>query len=337
MSALQLDSERRRLVAAAVPGGAVIAVALVAVAWTRLLSTGRAPDELGAIALGVATGTALATVTFVPFVVAVLFVVATPSRRVVAGSAVLVYAVGLVGTGWQYVFRGLSGLRLTILAVPLSNVVPVVAVATAVWIAYGGGFDRLAAITGEATHHPLFAQIADERIGPGLSVQRGLAAAGVGGLVAAGGLVAIGVVANLLTALGTPGATGPSTVVFVRSSVWNVGIPAGRLPRQWLFEASFLLAILFVTGPRLRVREFLKAVGVVVAVQSTVALLPMLIPPFDPVYILDPSGPVLTPLSDVVTVAGVAVAVWLAFHRGSAPSGPGRSASDARCSAPDSE
>jgi hypothetical protein len=56
---------------------------------------------------------------------------------------------------------------------------------------------------------------------------------------------------------------------------------------------------------------------VVFGVQSTVKLLPALVPPFDPVYLFGASGPVFAPLRDAAVLAGVAVGAWLAFHGGS--------------------
>jgi hypothetical protein len=191
--------------------------------------------------------------------------------------------------------------------------VAVLAVATAAWLAHHGGYERLVAAVGEVPQHPLFAAVADERIGPGLTVQRGLVVAVLAGAVGAGGLVSAGWAADLLGAVAR--ATGGSGAPFFAGR-WQMGIPPTRLPVEWLFEASFLLAVVLVTGPRLRARAVAAGVAVVVAVQSTVALLPMLVPPSEPVFLLAPSGPVLTPLGDVVVLLGIAVGVRVGLHDG---------------------
>jgi hypothetical protein len=290
------------------------AAALVALSWGRLLLTGDAPDAPGEILVGVSTGVILATVAFVPFLLAVLLVVASPSRRSVAGGAALVYVVDLSLTVGQALPNSIP-VGFVVLAVPLARVATFLAVATAVWLAFHGGYDRLASAAGEADQHPLFATVADRRIGPALSLQRGLVAAGLAALVGAGGLVLAGGVADLFRTVARSG-TGSAIVVFPRAQVWNVGIPPARLPREWLFEASFLLGVLFVTGPRLGSRDLLKGIAVVFGVQSTAALLPALVPPFRPVDLWAASGPLLSPLSDVVVLVGIAVAVRLAVHAG---------------------
>jgi len=75
--------------------------------------------------------------------------------------------------------------------------------------------------------------------------------------------------------------------------------------------ASFLLAVLFVTGPCLGRRAIAKAIIVVFAVQSALELAPMVRPPFEPVYLLATPGPIFTPLGDVVLLCGIATALWI--------------------------
>jgi hypothetical protein len=311
----EFDPGSRRLLGASALAGASIGVASVAYTWSRLFLNHRSLDRAGAILPGVLAGWISATVVSVPFLLAVLVVVAGPTRRSVAGGAVLVYAFDLLVTvGWTSLRGFPGGIELAVLAVPLARVVSLLAVATAVWLAYHGGYDRLVSAAGNATRHPLFAVVADSRLGPALPLRRGLVAAGIAAIVGAAGLVVVGGIADLLGALARVGTAESSIAVFSRDWVRDVGIPAARLPVEWLFEASFLLAVLFVTGPRLRLRDLLKGLAVVFGVQSTVHLLPMLLPPFDPVYLLGSPGPVLTPLGDAILLSGVAAAVRLGFH-----------------------
>lgn len=303
----------RRLLGAATLAAALTAVGFVALNWSRMPSTDGYPA--GDIVLGVVSGGALTTVAYVPFLLAVLIVVAGPSRRAVAGGAVLVYVFDLLLIVGQ-TFLTPVGIGFTVLAVPLVRVVALLAVATAVWLAYHGGYERLVSATGNADQHPLFAIVADEQIGPALSLQRGLVVAGLAAIVGAGGLVLVGGIENLLRAVVRLETAGSTTIVFRQGQTTSVGIPLARLSAQWLVEASFLLAVLFVTGPRLGARDLLKGVAVVFGVQSTLALLPALVPPFRPVYLLAASGPVLAPLDDVILLFGIAAAVWLAFHGG---------------------
>ncbi|WP_380678253.1 hypothetical protein [Salinigranum sp. GCM10025319] len=317
MSNPEADPSSRRLLSAALLSSVLTAVAFVAFAWGRLLLTGDAPSGFGETLIGVSTGVALSTVAFVPFLLAVLLVVASPSRRSVAGGAALVYAIDLSLTVGQALLNAIP-VGPVVLAVPLARVATFLAVATAVWLAFHGGYDRLVSAAGNADQHPLFAVVADRRIGPALSLQRGLVAAGLAALVGAGGLVLAGGIADLLRTVVRSG-TGSSVVVFPHARVWNVGIPLAHFPKEWPFEASFLLGVLFVTGPRLGLRDLLKGIAVVLGVQSTAELLPALLPPFRPVDLWTASGPLFSPVSDVLLLSGIAVAVWLAFHTGPAP------------------
>lgn len=123
----------RRHLGAALSAGVLIALIFVTFSWSRLFLTGRIPDDIGAIIRGVLTGWILATVAFVPFLLAVLIVVADWSRRAIVGSAGLVYLVDLLLTVGQTMLTDFSaGLKLIILAVPLTKVVTLLAIATAV-------------------------------------------------------------------------------------------------------------------------------------------------------------------------------------------------------------
>lgn len=319
----------RRLVGTALLTGGLVAVAFVGFNVGRLLLAGSSPGEAAAAILEVLTGGTLSTAWFVPFVLAVLFVVAGPSRRTVAGGAVLVYVVHLVLTVVRTIVIGATGgvpggdpgtvqrgIDPVVLAVPLPIVATFLAVATAVWLAHQGGYERLVAATGNADQHPLFAVVADEGIGPSLSLQRGLVAAGLAGLVGAGGLVLAGGIADLLQVFAGSGAAEGTTIQLTRIPARDVGIPLSGLPVQLLLEASFLLAVLFVTGPRIWPRDVLRGMAVIFGVQSGVNLLPVLLSPDRPLELWAASGPILAPVGDALLFVAITVAVWLAFHGG---------------------
>jgi hypothetical protein len=314
------DPSSRRLLVAAVFAGVVTATGSVASTWGRLVVTNRSLERAGATLPSLATGWALAAVASVPFLLAVLVVVVSPTRRAVAGGAVLVYVIDLVLTTGRALLSGVPArIGLPVLAAPLARVVSLLAVATAVWLAYHGGYDTVVSIAGSVTGHPLFAVVADWRIGPALPLQRGLVAAGLAALVGAGGLVVAGGLWDVLGVVARFGSVDGPPAVVTTDWVWSVGIPLRRFPRRWLFEASLLLAILSVTGPRLRRRDVLTGLAVIFGVQSAVHLLPMVLPPFEPVYLFGAPGPILTPLSDAVLLVGIATAVWLGVRDGPKP------------------
>jgi hypothetical protein len=210
-------------------------------------------------------------------------------------------------------------LELVVLAVPLSRVAIFLAIAVAAWLAYHGGYERLSVAAGNTDQHPLFAIVADKRIGPTLSLQRCLVVAGLAGLVGAGELVLAGRIGDLFRTIAQLRTTGQITIVASQGAAWNVEIPLSQFPEQWLFEASFLLAVLFVTSSRLSARDLLKGLAVVFGVQSTVKLVPAFLPPSRPRELWASSGPVLTPLGDAFLLFGIAVATPLAFHDNSGP------------------
>lgn len=312
------DPGRGRLVGTALLTGVLVAIAFVTFNLSRLFLAGGSPDGVSETVLGVLTWGTVSTAWFVPFLLAVLLVLAGPSPRTVATGAVLVYVFDLLLTvSRTFLSGGPHDIELVILAVPLPVVVNFLAVATAVWLAYWGGYERLVAATGNMDQHPLFAVVADEQIGPNLSLQRGLVVAGLAALVGAGGLVLAGGIGDILRAVARSGVSESSTtIIFFNKQVWNVGIALARLPVHWLFEASFLLAVLFVTGPRLWPRDLLEGMVVIFGVQSMVTLLPALVSPNSPVELWDSSGPLMAPLGDATLFVAIAVAVWLAFHGG---------------------
>lgn len=286
------------------------AVAVLAVGWGRLLSTGRYPTAVGDVVLSLVYAEGLTAVLFVPFLLAVLLVVTGPSPRTVAGGAGLVYVVDLLVTVGQSPAVGpFSSVDLAVLAVPLPRVATFLAIATGVWLAYHGGYERLTAAAGDADQHPLLANVPDRRIGPALSLQRGVVVAGLTGFLGAGGLVVAREVADFLQSIGHPEPTGVTRVVIRPSPLVDVGVPLNQLPSQWLIVASFLLAVLFVTGPRLEARDLLKGVAVVLAVQMPLALLAASGRSSRTVDAVAGTESVLSPLADVILLAGIAAAV----------------------------
>ncbi|MFC6726355.1 hypothetical protein ACFQE1_18705, partial [Halobium palmae] len=154
MSALR--SSQRRLLGAALLAGVSIAVVFVAFSWSRLFLTNGSFDGAAGVVLGVLIEGTVATAWFVPFLLAVLIVLATPSRRTVAIGAALVYGVGLLSIVGRTLLGGVPvGIEPVVLAVPLASVANFLAVATAVWLAYHGGYERLAAAVGSLDRHPL--------------------------------------------------------------------------------------------------------------------------------------------------------------------------------------
>ena len=312
MSVPSVDVDSERLVRAVLPASLLVAVGSTVLALLRALPPGDPTELLGVSPVPVALGVLLNTVTTVPFLLALLLVVTIPSRRVAALGAGLVYAVDFVTVvGSRTLLSRGPGLDLGSFAVPLPRAVTVLAVATAAWLAYHGGVERLRAAVGGVPHHPLAAHVGDRRLGPGLTLQRGLVAAGLAGLVGAAGLVLAGGVHDLLTAVARLESTGSTTVVFPGSELREVGVPPARLPVRWLLEGSFLLAVLFLAGPRCSARDLLKGLGLLVGVQSAVILVPAFLPPVEPVYLFGARGPLVAALPDAILLVGLAVGVRL--------------------------
>jgi hypothetical protein len=302
---------RRDVVVAAVLAGLVGGVGSVAVVWTRRLAA-ETTVVTGRLLAGIISSSVFSAVWFVPFLLAVLVAVAEPSRRAVAGGAALVYTADLVSS-FVPTLVGPFPLRATVLVAPLEEVVTFLGIVTAVWLAYHGGYERLTAPLPDS-QHPLFAVVAGDRIGADLSLQRGVVVALLAAAVVAVGLVAVGVVANFLRELFVTTAGRGSIVI--RGSVTNAGIPLEQAPRRLLFEAAFLLGVLFVTGPRTAPRDLLKGVAVVFGTWAAVTVLPALVPPVGPVAVWEGPGSLVAPLGDTLVLAAVTLAVWLAFHDG---------------------
>lgn len=296
----------RRALAAALLAGLVVAVVFVAFNWVRILLTAGPPDDPELVLVRGVFGAVLSLAWHGPFLLAVVWVVSDTHWKSVTAGAVLVFALVLPlagGRGVEVPFDPAS----TELLVSVARVVNFLAVATAVWIAYNGGFERLTEPF-EGVSHPLFALVADTPLGTDLDLQRGLLAVVLAGLVGAGGLVLVDGLHDLLLAA-TAGRT--TRILFAQP-----GIPLERLPVEFLAEASFLLAVLLVVGARTPVRGLSKGIVVVFGVQTPLHLVPALLAPARPVDLWAPQGPVLAPAGDALVLLGIAVAVWLAFRGG---------------------
>lgn len=308
MSTPNSVSDRRLLVAALLAGVAVTAVFSSVYIGVLLLSPAEVVMPLGGGVVAVAVtvlGTWLTELLwYVPYLLVVLRFVADPSRENAVSGAIIIYAVGLL-FAWlpSQTFGTETTLATTVL--PLGNVATYLAVVTVVWLAYGGGVERLAEAIGDPPNHPVTALGEGTRLTPNLTVQRGLLAAVAGALVGAGGQLLTGVLYRQIQST----AAGRSGVGFT-----SAGLTPDQFPAEMGFTAAFLLAVLLVTGPRLSRRSILTAAGLLVGVQVAVVLLWALVVP--ELQLLPPGGQLLRPLAAVSTLVAIAAAVWLAFHDG---------------------
>ncbi|WP_277542421.1 hypothetical protein [Haloarcula laminariae] len=296
-------SDRRLLVAGALAALAVTAA--YSVVYTGVASFG--PSEFVVPGEGGAAGVALAVLGtwvtgalwYVPYLAVVLRFVAEPSGESALSGAIIIYAAGLL---FAWVPTRVLGTEATLATavVPLGDVAAYLAVVAAVWLAYNGSAERVV----EGVSHPVAAIGSDARLTPDLPLQRGLFAATAAAALGTGGRVLTGVLHEQVRAAATTG--------FGVSFTTGVGVPPERVPVELAFEAAFLLGVLLVTGPRLKWRTVLKAVGVVVGVQVTAALLNALFVDTE----LVASGLLLRPVAGAGTLLAVAAAVWLAFHDG---------------------
>ncbi|CQH64049.1 uncharacterized protein HHUB_4264 (plasmid) [Halobacterium hubeiense] len=306
----------RHDISAAVIAGALAALLSILLTVSRTAATNRTLGPLPDLLPGLLINWVGTILVFAPLLLAVRIFVRQPTRWSVAAGAALVYVVDLLVTlGTAMLGGAILSSPLSILVAPLESVVTVLAIATAVWLAYHDGYDWLVTnlenvVVAESSSDPQPVLVADTHIAPRLTVRRGVVAASVAALVAVIGLVTASWITALLTAL-VRRVTADPTAMTVSTWALNAGIPLGNTPVRWLFEASFLLAVLFVTGPRLGRRAIAKAIIVVFAVQSALELAPMVRPPFEPVYLLATPGPIFTPLGDVVLLCGIATALWI--------------------------
>ncbi|WP_136717306.1 hypothetical protein [Halorientalis salina] len=243
---------------------------------------------------------------YAPFFLAVVLVVGRgATRRTLAAGVALVYVAHLALAVVQGRF-GPAFYTLTprVLAEPLPQVARFLGIAVAYWIAYDGGYES---ITLEAPAHPLFAVVTDERLAPDLEVGRGVVAAALAGLIAVTGSLAAHAVQEALAG---------SARFAVPVAVSTAGIPVEQAPTEWVFDTTFVLAVLFVIGPKTTPRTVLKGLGVVFGVGAAVRVAPALLPPSRPLELWDPSGPLLAPIGDAVFLLGIALAVWFALRGG---------------------
>lgn len=252
---------------------------------------------------------------YLPYLLVVLVTVVEPTRRTVTGGAVILYSVDFLFT-WASRQALAAETTLATFAGPLTTVVQYLAIATVVWVGYHGGYERLREALGDAQQHPLFATIVDDRqLARGVSVERALLTVVPAALVGALGLLFTGAVQTRLYDLATSGPSGPSITINFGGTT-AAGVRIEQLPVEFALQASFLLAVLLVTGPRFARSDVLKGIAVIVGVESTVALLPTLLPPFRTVDLWAPHGPVMAPLAAVIPFLAITAAVWLAVHDG---------------------
>lgn len=297
------------MLGAALLASAVIVVGSLGINWAGMVVTDSVPDDKLFVLLEISSQILLAGATSVPFLVAVLVAVSSPTTRTVVGGAALVYVFGLLPS----VVLSLAGtfptaVDITILAVPLESVAEFVGIVAAVWFAYHGGYDRVVDVVRDADVHPLLAAFREE--GPGQSLQRPIVAAVLAAVVAVGGLVLAAGIQEFLRML-AHGGSSPAVSVDMYG---DVGIGLDRIPLEWIREAAFLLAVVFVTGPDFDPVDVLKGVTAVVGVQSAVLLLPILTGSAAPAEFRNLLAQ--SPLFDLLTFLAIAAGAWLAFHGG---------------------
>jgi hypothetical protein len=297
------DASSGRLLVAALCGATVPAVGFVALVTGPAILDGAAGSTADTLlALLVAGAESLAW--YAPLLAAVVFVGAsgTALRVVVLAAAGLfgaVLALALARGLW-----GPFGVTSAVLTVPAAQVVRFFAVTTALRIAPYRGFDRLADRTGGLSH-PLAGAVREAGLWPDRALVRPFAAALVAGVVAVAGLLAVGGLADLLATLPLDIASGP-----VVAAADTAGIRATQVPRTFLSEAAFALAVVVVVGSRPTPRSILAALGVIYAVQAPVELLPPLLAGRT-VALWAVNGPLVIPASDAAVVLGLALATWL--------------------------
>jgi hypothetical protein len=141
---------------------------------------------------------------YVPYLLLILLTVTNPTRRTVAEGVVAAYGIGLLGAWVPRLFAG-GDITVATLALPLETVVAYLAVATAVWLAYHGGRERLTDAAELVSRHPLFVFLGEEGSNRAVPLLRGLFAVVPAAVVGAGGLVVTGVLYDVLRAAATSG------------------------------------------------------------------------------------------------------------------------------------
>ena len=299
--------DRRREVAGALLAGLVVAGTFLAVTVIQAALAGDLP-VLGQNLFVVLGSGGFSLAWYVPFLLAVVLVVGRGvTRRTLAGGVVLIYVTHLLIAIVQGLVTPVAyTLTPRVFAQPLPQVARFLGIAVAYWIAYDGGYESITSALGYPSH-PLFAVVSDDEVAPDLDVGRAVVAASIAGLIAVSGAVLAEFVQQLLVS-----PTGAPIPVSVSAG----GISVHEAPIEWVLDTTFVLAVLFVTGPKTTPRAVLKGLGVVFGVGAAVRIAPAFLPPYRPVELWDPSGPILAPLGDGVLVFGIALAVWLALRGG---------------------
>jgi hypothetical protein len=228
--------------------------------------------------------------------------VADATRRTAVVGAGLVYAVGLAVGGLPYLAAGAS-VPLARLTIPLESVAAYLAVATVVWLAHHGGYERLTEAVGRRRR--ITASRDTDPLGFGVSLRHGAVAAGIAAVV---GLVGLAATGQLHTAVLTTG-----TGVY-GGFVTAGGVPPAQLPGEFVSRVAFLLAVLLVTGTRVTAGRLAGGVALVVVVQWAVAYLRVIRGMVPVTSVWAPQGPVFAPVADVVTLLAIAATVRLAVY-----------------------
>lgn len=310
----ELDSEHsRQLVVPALFSGLVAALLSTAllVSLVQFSPTWVGADGPLLVQVVVHLGTVASNlVWYVPYLLVILVTIVYPTQRTVTACAGGLYGLKVLVT-WIPQMALDGGATLALFVVPFADVAEYLGVALVLWLAYHGGYERVTASIGDVPEHPLAVFIDGKHLGDDLPLQRGIGAVALAAIVAATGLVATDLLHGLLRETSTTG-----QMQFITTA----GVPPEQFPLEVLFQASFLLALLLVTGSRMTPRRVLAGVGLILGVQWAVALPVARATEILPANIWAGDGPMLgpmlAPVVDVIVFVAIAVAVWLAFHRG---------------------
>ena len=299
----------RQLVAPALFSGLVAALLstalLVSLAQFSPTSVGADGPLLVQVAVHLGT-VAWNLVWYVPYLLVILVTIVYPTQQTVTACAGGLYGLGVLVTWIPWIALD-SGATLALFVVPFADVAEYLGVALVLWLAYYGGYERVTDSIGDVPEHPLAVFVDGKHLGDDLPLQRGIGAVALAAIVAATGLVATNLLHGLLRETSTT-----SQMQFITTA----GVPPEQFPLEVLFQASFLLALLLVTGSRITPRRVLAGVGLILGVQWPVALPVARTTELLPADIWAGDGPMLAPVVDVIVFVAIAVAVWLAFHRG---------------------
>jgi hypothetical protein len=162
----------RHDISAAVIAGALAALLSILLTVSRTAATNRTLGPLPDLLPGLLINWVGTILVFAPLLLAVRIVVRQPTRWSVAAGAALVYVVDLLVTLGTAILGGaILSSPLSILVAPLESVVTVLAIATAVWLAYHDGYDWLVTnlenvVVAESSSDPQPALVADTHTSP---------------------------------------------------------------------------------------------------------------------------------------------------------------------------